>query len=567
MVRLNPGLGAVLWALLLPRTVATASRPPSCNASLSVVHWTHLPKAGGTAMASLARRVACAKNPSLATWYPPGAAGPAHLNPCCVPRLCVSEISCHASSSTCPLVTGIGRHTSSMSFLVDMPCCAREWFAKTRTSFFRSALRPPMSAAELDRRSVGRVGGRWAQVDTEGNATFATGGGSGALSRMRSYDTWPLASRVAFFARVGMTPDAIERRIVDTGVLADDARARRALVALARREFVATPRLESFPENTAFCHRAARAIWSEAGAEQPREWPLESEDAMALAQARRERPCCAGRTPGDASMTLVRHPFTRAASAYFYRGHSPNNDLYGLRPGVFTGSAERYERRGSRAPPRRFTFREMSEAEEYRDVATKMFGDPNGCEKARRCRGRSNCVTLTACHVYHNASSYLGSAHVDAAYRALERHAFFGLLEAYNGSARLALETFDVPPGKNDFAPSRGSVSLGQKCSGATALRLDARACRGFFELNANDFALYERVQRLFCRRLGAAGLAARPDVAAELARHGLCGATDFSDADGVCGPLEAPDVLAKLADLQAQCGANKVRKSWDWGF
>ena len=32
------------------------------------------------------------------------------------------------------------------------------------------------------------------------------------------------AAFVAFFARVGMTPEAIERRIDDTGVLADDAR-------------------------------------------------------------------------------------------------------------------------------------------------------------------------------------------------------------------------------------------------------------------------------------------------------------------------------------------------------
>ena len=284
-------------------------------------------------------------------------------------------------------------------------------------------------------------------------------------------------------------------------------------------------------------------------------------------------------------MTLVRHPFTRAASAYFYRGHSPNNDLYNLRPGVFTGSSERFERRS--APARHWSFREMSEAEEYRDVATKMFGDPNGCDKARKCRGRSNCVVLTACHVYHNASSYLGAAHVDAAFNALERHAFFGLLEAYNASARLALDAFGVAPGRarpasgraiapgkrsppragHDFAPSRGSASLKQSCSGATALRLDAAACRGFFALNRNDFALYERVQRLFCARLDAAGLATRPDVAAELDRAGLCGATDFSDADAVCGALEAPAVRETLDRLRAKCGPHKVKRSWNWGF
>ncbi|KAH8056754.1 acid phosphatase [Aureococcus anophagefferens] len=97
-----------------------------------------------------------------------------------------------------------------MANLVDMPCCAREWFAKTRTSFFRSALRPPMSDEEMRRRSYARVNGKWAQVDRYGNATAASGN-AGALSRMRSYDVWPLESRVAFFARVAVPLDMIER--------------------------------------------------------------------------------------------------------------------------------------------------------------------------------------------------------------------------------------------------------------------------------------------------------------------------------------------------------------------
>jgi hypothetical protein len=48
-------------------------REDQCDDALFVAHWTHVPKAGGTALAGLARRIACAKNPQIA-----------HLNPCCV---------------------------------------------------------------------------------------------------------------------------------------------------------------------------------------------------------------------------------------------------------------------------------------------------------------------------------------------------------------------------------------------------------------------------------------------------------------------------------------------------
>ena len=40
----------------------------------------HVPKAGGTALAGLARRIACAKNPQIA-----------HLNPCCIQDFCADH--------------------------------------------------------------------------------------------------------------------------------------------------------------------------------------------------------------------------------------------------------------------------------------------------------------------------------------------------------------------------------------------------------------------------------------------------------------------------------------------
>ncbi|KAH8065590.1 acid phosphatase [Aureococcus anophagefferens] len=278
-------------------------------------------------MASLARRVACKKNPALATWVPPGGADPVHLNPCCVPRLCVSEISCYASSSTCPFVTGIGRHTSSMANLVDMPCCAREWFAKTRTSFFRSA------AAAHVRRGDAAAELRWSRQ-----------------------------------------------------------------VGAARRQ--------------------------------------QHDPAAEPVHARR-----------------------RAST-----GATRQQRLYGLRPGLWGTSSERFEGRGTKKF-KHYSFREFAEAEEYRDIATKMFGDPTGCDK--RADARSNCsASLFAVHWTHVPKAG-GTAMASLARRvACKKNpprdaGAAGADPAYNSPRRLALREFDVAPASKDrdFMASRSSGS------------------------------------------------------------------------------------------------------------
>lgn len=109
-----------------------------CHNNVFIVHWTHVPKAGGTAFASLAKRTACAKNPELAA-----------SNPCCVRDVCVAEGSCHSTASTCPFVQGIGKHTSNMGRLDVVPCCGREWYLSTVTSFLRYALRPAPTDKEI----------------------------------------------------------------------------------------------------------------------------------------------------------------------------------------------------------------------------------------------------------------------------------------------------------------------------------------------------------------------------------------------------------------------------------
>ena len=95
-----------------------------CADDVFIVHWTHVPKAGGTAFAGMAKKISCARNPSIAS-----------SNPCCVRDVCVAEGSCHSTASTCPLVQGIGKHTSNMGRLALVPCCGREWYLSTVISF------------------------------------------------------------------------------------------------------------------------------------------------------------------------------------------------------------------------------------------------------------------------------------------------------------------------------------------------------------------------------------------------------------------------------------------------
>ena len=63
-------------------------REDQCGGALFVAHWTHVPKAGGTALAGLARRIACAKNPQIKD-----------LNPCCIQDFCADHRTCEATAT------------------------------------------------------------------------------------------------------------------------------------------------------------------------------------------------------------------------------------------------------------------------------------------------------------------------------------------------------------------------------------------------------------------------------------------------------------------------------------
>ncbi|KAH8055999.1 acid phosphatase [Aureococcus anophagefferens] len=164
-----------------------AAGQDACHNNVFIVHWTHVPKAGGTAFASLAKRAACAKNPELAD-----------SNPCCVRDVCVAEGSCHSTASTCPFVQGIGKHTSNMGRLPLVPCCGREWYLSTVSSFLRYALRPAPTPTEIAK--YGLV--YHADIPFE------------PVNKRR-----PEKKRVEFFAKTGVAWDELKRRLVEKKIV------------------------------------------------------------------------------------------------------------------------------------------------------------------------------------------------------------------------------------------------------------------------------------------------------------------------------------------------------------
>ena len=430
-----------------PRAARTTNGTRGCGPPLFVVHWTHVPKAGGTAFARVARRAACAANPRLAA-----------DNPCCVDGLCLGP-TCE-SPGRCPLVMAQGVHTAAMQRLATTGRCGYDWFSTT--SSLRAAL------------------GEEAR--------------SGEAARNASLAAWPLASRARFYGAAGVPLARIDADV---------------------RDFARTH---------------------------------DGRGLLAAASAAAERPPCGGDAArGAHSLTVVRHPFARAVSAFYYRGHSPNYDVFDLRPGLWVRP---WIKRAD------VNLREYLALPEYANVLTKMFGAT--CPRDATCAESASCgcSRTQRCHAYRNAS--LGEAHVAAAVANLRAHRAFGVQEAFNASARLAGAAFGFAVESRDLRPDRPSAALAGRCSPSRVMRSDPAACRAAFAGHALDVRVFEAAHREFCGRLEAAGL--RPAADAELARAGLCGELRHDDADAVCGPLEAPAALARLEELRRPC-----RKDGAW--
>lgn len=432
----------------------------------------------------------------------------------------------------CLLVMGVGMHNFNGARLFDIGCegCGDRWLevATERHLVANVISRPPVGDATIVKK------GRRVNSSLEA----------------ASHRLWPIPQRVAFFARLGAPTDVIVRAL-------------RNAVNRSQREQLAE------------------------GLED-----LRCEHAPMLRDTEDYRDRWATffpRCDGSHSMTILRHPFTRATSAFFYRGHSPNYDVFDLRPGLWYPPSVRYTG---------MTLHEYFSLPEYSNVLTKLFGRSTECKDAQlrgcteehvvrpaaprdpfKCASfawsRSRlalgiCSVYGGCHAYRNAT--LDASDADKAVSVLNRHAFVGFQEVPTASALLAARTFNlslVPEsiglcafltstadvaGDDDveLGQTRTSKNLVSRCSPALAMRSDPTACRAAFEGSHLDIVVFETVHREFCRRLEASGLATDARVVEDLARANFCGSVDFANPDQICGRLETEDSYAKLDELRA---------------
>eukprot|EP00617_Octactis_speculum_P016355 CAMPEP_0185763040 /NCGR_PEP_ID=MMETSP1174-20130828/21992_1 /TAXON_ID=35687 /ORGANISM="Dictyocha speculum, Strain CCMP1381" /LENGTH=427 /DNA_ID=CAMNT_0028444973 /DNA_START=19 /DNA_END=1302 /DNA_ORIENTATION=+ len=259
---------------------------------------------------------------------------------------------------------------------------------------------------------------------------------------------------------------------------------------------------------------------------------------------------------GSHSLTILRHPFPRAISSFFYKGHNPNHEAFNLRPGEWFNPETR-----PHGNKRKFSFREYADAPEYQNTLTKMFGDSRGCEVAQRCdqkadeeerrhleaRTTTGCLLQAgACHAYRNASLSVQNLH--SAIGNINSFRFFGIQEAYNTSVLLLGATFDeLEITEADFEADRVSDMKTKACSGYIRRELsrDPVACLRVMKANWLDVQLYEAAHKIFCERLKSHGLLSHPVFLRERERSTpwLCTSFDASSPEQYCGLLNTPKV------------------------
>lgn len=278
-------------------------------------------QAGGTAFARIAKRVACRMNADLFS--------DEVTNPCCErQQLCLKDNRCDTTVfGGCALVLGVGMHNFNGARLFDIGCegCGQRWFELATERGLLTAL--------LSKRPRGDF------------TIVGTGRRVNSTLEAASYRRWPIEQRVLFFARLGVSTDHI-------------------MSALRKQDAVAAAEIPRLAARADEVRCAKRPMLRETH-DYRNNWV----DFFR-------------RCDGSHSMTILRHPFTRATSAYFYRGHSPNYDIFGLRPGLWYSPSVKIT--GT-------TLHEYFFLPEYRNLLTKMFGLSTACQdaKVRGCKPRS----------------------------------------------------------------------------------------------------------------------------------------------------------------------------------
>ena len=171
------------------------------------------------------------------------------------------------------------------------------------------------------------------------------------------------------------------------------------------------------------------------------------------------------------SITMMREPVSRLISAFFYRGHSPNIDSFGVRPEfklIKLGKAPRVE------------FPEYIEMVEYQNIQTRMLGA--GSFPYRN-------VTITD-EIFAKAQE------------AVEGFFFVGVQEAYELSVELLQRELKVGELDIPIENERDNNSKPKTKMDKDRIRSDTKLIARTLEVNDWDVRLYDMGVRRFCNAL-----------------------------------------------------------------
>ena len=167
------------------------------------------------------------------------------------------------------------------------------------------------------------------------------------------------------------------------------------------------------------------------------------------------------------SITILREPMSRLLSAWFYRGHSPNQDFFQVRPWF-------KEIKDGKRP--RVTFDEYLDMPEYNNIQTRMLG--------------ANSFP------YKNVT--ISKDLYDTAVNALDNMYFIGLQEVYDLSVKIMLRELNYK-GKLEILKERDQAANRKIRREKEAIRNNSTMVTKINAVNSWDRKLYLEAVSRFC--------------------------------------------------------------------
>ena len=215
------------------------------------------------------------------------------------------------------------------------------------------------------------------------------------------------------------------------------------------------------------------------------------------------------------SVVILRNPIHRIISAFYFQGHSPNWDRFGVRDEFVEGPESWPRINGTRAPP--FSFRQYLEFPEYQNIASRMLAYDSfpyrnltvGAEQLELALSRLSKFRLVALMEAFDASVFMAAGAFE-----VETMSFEALTRAKprRGAGRNS-SALTVTKLKSSRMPSMTKV-FGVGAKTHEVLAKDERVTQLISERNAFDLELYQHAKRLFCDKVPEFQRAWMPDLA-----------------------------------------------------